>query len=81
MSAQQLNALWDLVRKNEQNIALLAQKVGDQSDTIKKLKEDNDAMRAILNQAIGAKTMITLIGAFMVSVITWAVTYFCGGRS
>lgn len=81
MSAQQLNALWDLVRKNEQNIALLAQKVGDQSDTIKKLKEDNDAMRAILNQAIGAKTVITLIGAFMVSVITWAVTYFCGGRS
>ena len=49
MSAQQLNELWNLVRKNEKNIALLTQQLGTKSVELEKLKADNEAMRAILN--------------------------------
>ncbi len=79
MSAQQLNELWNLVRKNEKNIALLTQQLGTKSVELEKLKADNEAMRAILNQAIGAKTVVKIIGAAIVALVTWAVTY-CTGR-
>ena len=79
MSAQQLNELWNLVRKNEKNIALRTQQLGTKSVELEKLKADNEAMRAILNQAIGAKTVVKIIGAAIVALVTWAVTY-CTGR-
>ena len=79
MSAQQLNELWNLVRENEKNIALLTQQLGTKSVELEKLKADNEAMRAILNQAIGAKTVVKIIGAAIVALVTWAVTY-CTGR-
>ena len=80
MSAQQLNELWNLVRENEKNIALLKQQLGTKSDELEKLKADNEAMRAILNQAIGAKTVFSIIGATIVALVTWAITYYTGRR-
>lgn len=76
MSTNQLNELWELTRKNEKTIAVLQAQFGAQSEDLKQLKEDNDAMRAILNQAIGAKTLMSFAGAVVVAVITWAITYF-----
>ena len=76
MSAMQLNELWELTRKNEKTIAVLEAKFGAQTEDLKQLKADNAAMRAILNQAIGAKTIISIVGAGVVAVITWAITYF-----
>lgn len=79
MSASQLNDLWNLVRKNEQNIALLSQTVSTQNAALAELKADNETMKAILNRAIGAKTVISIVGAAVVAAITWAVTYFSKG--
>lgn len=78
MSAQQLNELWNLVRENEKNIALLKQQLGTKSVELEKLKADNEAMHAILNQAIGAKTVFSIIGATIVALVTWAITYYTG---
>ena len=80
MSAQQLNELWNLVRENEKNIALLKQQLGTKSVELEKLKADNEAMHAILNQAIGAKTVFSIIGATIVAIVTWAITYYTGRR-
>lgn len=80
MSAQQLNELWNLVRENEKNIALLKQQLGTKSVELEKLKADNEAMHAILNQAIGAKTVFSIIGATIVALVTWAITYYTGRR-
>lgn len=79
MSARELNQLWNLVRKNETTIAVLSEKLGAQNDAIAELREDNAAMKAILNRAIGAKTIIGVVGAAVVAVVTWAVTYFSKG--
>lgn len=79
MSARELNQLWNLVRKNETTIAVLSEKIGAQNDAIVELREDNAAMKAILNRAIGAKTVISFVGAAVVAVITWVVTYFSKG--
>ena len=76
MSADQLNQLWNLTRENEKNLAVLSKTVAAETEEIKALKEDNAAMKAILNQAIGAKTVFSIIGAAVVAVITWAITFF-----
>lgn len=79
MSIRELNQLWTIVRKNETALAVLQEKLGSQDKTIAELREDNEAMKVILNRVIGAKTIIGIIGAVVVAVITWAVTYFSKG--
>lgn len=76
MSAEQMNELWNLTRENEKTIAVLSAKFDSQSVEMKKLREDNEAMRALLNRAIGERTAVGIIGAIVLNVITWAVTYF-----
>ena len=76
MSAEQMNELWNLTRENEKTIAVLSAKFDSQSEELKKLREDNEAMRALLNRAIGERTAVGIIGAIVLNIITWAVTYF-----
>lgn len=76
MNAEQMNELWNLTRENEKTIAVLSTRFDSQSAEIQKLREDNEAMRALLNRAIGERTAVGIIGAIVLNIITWAVTYF-----
>lgn len=76
MSATDMSQLWDLLRENEKTIAVLATKLDSTDESIKKLREDSDAMKAILNRAIGEKSAIVVVGSAIAAIITWAVTYF-----
>lgn len=76
MSAEQLNDLWDLVRENEKSIAILRTKLDANDATLKKLIADNEAFAAILNKAIGARTVVGVIGAIIGAIITWVLAWF-----
>ena len=78
MGAKELNELWNLLRENEKSIAVLNEKFGAQDKTLQKLKEDNEAMRAILNRAIGAKTVVGLIGGAICVAVGWFISWFAG---
>lgn len=73
MSTQQLTDLWNLVRENEKTIAILKTKMDANDETLKKLIADNEAFAAILNKAIGAKTIVGVIGAIVGALITWVI--------
>lgn len=73
MSTQQLTDLWNLVRENEKTIAILKTKMDANDETVKKLVEDNERIAAILNKAIGARTVVGVIGAIVGAVITWVI--------
>lgn len=80
MSLQDTKELWELVRDNQRKIALLEQQQGAQNEVIRELREDNKKMLEILNRAIGGKTALAVVGSAVVSVITWAITYFSTTR-
>lgn len=71
----ELNELWQLTRENEKSLAVLKTKLDSNDETLKKLVRDNEAMYAILNRAIGARTIIGVIGAVVGAVITWVIAY------
>ena len=73
MSASELTDLWNLVRENEKTIAILQTKLDANDATLKKLIADNEAIAAILNKAIGARTVVGVIGAVVGAVITWVI--------
>lgn len=75
MSAEQLKDLWDIVRENEKTIAVLQTKLDANDETLKKLIADNAAFAAILNKAIGARTIVGVIGAVIGAVITWVMAW------
>ena len=73
MSASELTDLWNLVRENEKTIAILQTKLDANDVTLKKLIADNEAIASILNRAIGARTVVGVIGAVVGAVITWVI--------
>lgn len=79
MGANELNELWNLLRENEKSIAVLSERFGQHDETLKKLSQDNEAMRAILNRAIGAKTVVGVIGGAVCIVIGWTISYLTRG--
>ena len=76
MSTVQLKELWDLVRENEKTIAILSTKLDANDETLRKLIADNEAFSAILNKAIGARTVVGVVGAVVGSVRTWLWVWF-----
>lgn len=78
MGAHDLNEIWNLIRENEKTIAVLRERLGVHDEIVKKLVEDNEAMRAILNRAIGAKTVISIIGGAVCVIVGWLVSIITG---
>ena len=76
MSEQQLADLWNIVRENEKTIAILKTRMDANDDALRKLTEDNEKIAAILNKAIGARTVVGVIGAIVGAIITWALAWF-----
>ena len=75
MSTQQLTDLWNLVRENEKTIAVLKTRMDANDETLRKLTEDNEKIAAILNKAIGARTVVGIIGACVGAIITWVLAW------
>lgn len=73
MGAKELNDLWTIVRANERSIEVLKARFGDANEELRKLHADNEAMKAILNRAIGAKTFAGIVGAVIGALVAWSI--------